>query len=476
MRCIKRLGLKILSLVDLVREKFVSRGTIAPGARVLAACSGGCDSMALLHILYCLKDEMGFYLAAANVDHMLRREAKDEARLVEEFCACLKIPYYHQAVDVPSFMAKNGLSLQEAARQTRYEYLRAVAKELGGAKIATGHHRDDQAETVLINFLRGAGSGGLSGMKDCSGGIIRPLLLVSRASIEEYCAENNITFCHDESNFKTDYLRNAVRLKLIPELEREYNGKIRETLIKTAEIVSVQNDFIAQSAAAVWEGAVDSGNDGKVLRLNIGRFKNFHLAIKREIVRKIIEEKMGKLTGISFTHVESLIKLAMDGRVGAVLTLPHGLAAEKTYESVVFTERTDIFPQKDEFRVYRPLAVDALTQIPELGLLISLELYAKCPEMPADSASAVFDYDFLKPPFFLRNRLPGDYFAPCGSPGGKKLKEFFIDKKVPQKERDSVPLIVDEEGIIWVAGHRRSNRAQITETTKKFLKITIFPS
>jgi len=456
---------------------------LSPGETVLAACSGGCDSMALTHILYCLKDQLGFNLAAVNIDHMLRLEAKDEARLVEEFCFFLRIPYYHQAVDVPDFMEKNGLSLQEAARIKRYEYLRSISKKIGGAKIAIGHHLDDQAETVLINLLRGSGSGGLGGMKVFTGEIIRPLLSVSRETLESYCAENKIPFCHDTSNFKTDYLRNAIRLNLIPQLEKEYNNNIKETLVKTAEIAAAEDDFIEEAALLSWKHTVDS-NDNRDLRLNIEQFSKLHLAVKRKLIRKIIEKKLGKLTGISFVHVESLIQLAEDGRVGSILTLPHALIVEKTYDSLIFTETFDTFSKADACAensafVSQTLTIDAMVQIPELNLIVSLKLHSACSDVTLNNASsftAIFDYELLKPPFLLRTRLPGDRFTPNGSSGGKKLKEFFIDKKIPQKQRDFVPLILDQEGIIWVAGYRRANRAQVTAATQKILQFELLTS
>lgn len=208
------------------RHKLVGRGDV-----ILAACSGGPDSVALVHLLAGLRQEYGFSLAAAHVNHLLRGAESDaDAVFVADFCGRLGLPLYQGSVDVRAFMSETGRSLEDAARVLRYRFLRETARGLGGAKIATGHHRDDQAETVLLNLFRGAGGAGLAGIHPAANGVIRPLLSVSRAGIEAYCRDNKLGFRTDSTNLETDYQRNYLRRELMPVLARRFNANIAATL------------------------------------------------------------------------------------------------------------------------------------------------------------------------------------------------------------------------------------------------------
>ena len=456
-------------MLDVIKGWVTSHALIMPGDRILAACSGGPDSLALVHILNRLKKEYSFSLAVACVNHMFRPEAAEEAEYVAAFSASLGLESFVTAINVSAYAAANKMSAQEAGRLLRYQYLRSVTAEWGGAKIATGHHRDDQVETVLINLLRGAGSGGLRGIQPENGGIIRPLLAVSRRDIEDYCIEYGLKPRYDSSNSKTTYLRNRVRLKLLPTLEADYNPAIREALWRLSELAGDEHDYLSREAARLW-GTVAVA--GAKVAIDSKALAGLHKALQRELIRQAIEKKRGALTGISYGHVEKLLTMALSGTVGSLLPLPGGLIAVKTYEGLELADNAPDQQHTSLVQGFEPaeVVVPGITTVGGMKILAEI-VTGPPPKHGRDTG--LFDLEQLSLPLTVRARQPGDRFRPLGLGGSKKLKEFFIDNKVPEPERDSVPLIVDQQGILWVAGYRQSEHGRITENTQKILKLVI---
>ncbi len=452
-------------MLTAVREWIGRHGLPAAGDRVLAACSGGPDSLALVHILSLLKDEYGFSLAVAHVNHMLRgAEADADAAFVRAFAASLGLPHYETAVDAAAFAAAEGRSLEDAARVVRYRFLRATAAAMSGALIATGHHRGDQAETVLLNLFRGAGGAGLGGMKPAAGGVIRPLLDTDREEIDAYCRANALAPRIDSSNLDAAYLRNYVRLELIPRLAAVFNANIAATLCRTAELVGDEHDFVAAAARAAWPEVVRE--ERGALELDCRALAGLHVALRREVVRRAVEKKRGNLKGISFFHVEKLLELALDGATGQLGGLPGGLTVRKEYGRLVFAPApppaTGIAPPGVA------LAVPGTTPVPALGIAVTARLSAARPA-DAGPGSAIFAWDELAPPLFVRTRQPGDRFRP----GGKKVKAFLIDAKVPQGRRDSVPVFADGRGVFWLGGVRQAARGRPDRPAGAYLQLII---
>lgn len=456
-------------MLEKVRSWIESNKLLVKGDTVVAACSGGPDSLALVHILKALCLEYDIELVVAHVDHMIRgQESADDAIFVHDFCRKYELRCYQTAINVPEFAATGGRSLEEVARELRYAYLRQIAANMGGAKIATGHHRDDQAETVLLNLLRGAGSSGLRGMKAENGGIIRPLLAISRGEIEEYCRQNGFTPRIDSTNLQEEYLRNRVRRKLLPLLEQEYNPGIKDALYRTATVIGDENDYIGTVARRLWPKIV-SEQDGMFF-IHSDKLLEQHCALQREILRLTLEKKQGNLKGISFYHVERLIMLAKNAAVGSITELPGGLMVKKDYNGL------KVGWQPVEAKITVPvlkIVVPGTTYIEQAQLKITAELLDSRPNVKGSPAVAVFDWQALAPPLYVRTRLPGDRFQPLGLSGSKKLKDFFIDAKIPQEERNSIVLVCDSEGIIYVSGHRQSERGRVTRGTRQFLQLSI---
>jgi tRNA(Ile)-lysidine synthase len=440
--------------------------------KIVVACSGGPDSLALLHILARFRLEYNISIVVAHVDHMLRgEESAMEAAFVVDFCAKRNLICYHKAINVPQVIKETAMSGEEAARVVRYQYLRQIAEQLGDAKIATGHHRDDQAETVLMNMLRGSGSAGIRGIQPINGDVIRPLLSVSRAEIIAYCEVEQLEPRFDSSNSQLNYLRNRIRIHLLPELEKQYNSTVKDALCKTATIIGDEHDFIQKTAKTVWAQVVKECEN----RLFIAAepMKSVHSAIKREIFRLAIEKKQGSLTGISFYHVETLIEMLFNGRVGSVIRLPGGLTISKSYDGLYVGENPLSQARKMEYSG-QELIVPGNTQVSELGIQVIAEMTGTF--VKSQPWVAVFDVDELSLPLFVRTRRIGDRFQPLGFKGSKKVKEFFIDEKVPRQVRDTVPIICDSQGIIWIGGYRQGENGKATDKTKNFLVLRILES
>ena len=442
---------------------------LIPGDRVLAACSGGPDSVALVHILIRLREEIPFLLSVAHVDHMLRgRESEEDAEFVAALCDEWQLPLYQTQVPVERFRQANRLSLEEAARILRFQFLREQALVLGCRSIATGHHADDQSETVLLNFLRGAGSQGLKGMRPRDGVIIRPLLCVNRPAIEAYCREQGLEARTDSSNMETDYLRNQIRLKLLPCLEKEYNANLRQTLWRMSQIAADEYEYIRfQSEQA---GAVERQADRQIW-LDRDVIRKAAPAIRRGIIRLAVEKCKGNLKGISFEHVEMLVQMAVEGRVGTIRPLPGRLEARVEYQSLWFG------PARKEVlagRIEPPgieLQVPGTTVVDALGMEIRAEYVIS--GKPRTPWEAFFDGEDLQLPIFVRTRSDGDRFQPIGMSGTKKVKDFFVDAKIPREIRDKTAIIADQRGILWIVGHRQADRGKIKAHSSRFLRLSV---
>lgn len=454
-------------MLAVVKELIDRHNLLARGDKVIAACSGGPDSLALLHILMHFRQEYDLTIIVAHLNHMFRSEAQSEAEFVRHTAQSMGLVFEGTAIDVPRFIAETGRSAADGARAVRYQFLHEVASRHGASRIATGHHSDDQAETVLLHLLRGAGGAGLSGMKPANGAVIRPLLAVSRSQIEAYCRQYNLTPVQDMSNYQTDYLRNKIRLELIPYLQENYNPAIRHSLCRTAQIVGDEHEAVAAAARQTYPSiAADTDNGLEISTLCLAQLP---VALQREVIRIAIEKKQGHVRGIKFLHVEKLIDTALRCPVGTAIVLPGRLTAVKGYKTLILSRTVEQPPD-------RPTADAVQLSVPGVtvwnGWKISACLRTGF-STGADAHRAVFDFDAIKAPLMVRSRQKGDRFQPDGLKGSKKLKEFFIDQKIPRNQRDMIPLICDRRGILWVAGYRRGEGAKVTVDTSRVLLIHI---
>lgn len=441
---------------------------ITPGEGVVAAISGGADSVCLLETLHLLQKVLDITITVAHFDHGLRPEADaHETRFVRELAASRGLDVVVEKAYPP--LAPDSPSLEEKARNLRYRFLHEVKAACGARKIATGHTRNDQAETVLMRLLRGSGPEGLSGIRPVRrDGIIRPLIGLTREEVIAYLGHRRLSYATDASNFEPEYLRNRVRLHLLPQLET-YQPKIIEILARTADIARQDNECMDEQACA-WVGKwAEMGLDGPVLP--VPRFNQLPEALKNHVVRAALRALTGTLRRIGLVHIEAIKQLAGSPRPQARMTLPNGLLVRRVYHRLIFSrggpspaEGYCVFVERSG-RFF----IDAL------GCTLSLEEMEPgqpSQDLQTDPWTAYLDADSIRFPLMLRNFRPGDRLIPIGMTGHKKVKDLFVDMKIPADLRTRIPILVQGARVVWVCGLRMDDRFKVTSSTTRALKVT----
>jgi tRNA(Ile)-lysidine synthase len=452
-----------------VRKIIERHGMLAVGDRVLVAVSGGPDSVALLRVLLELRREYGLRLFLAHLDHGLREGSREEARFVKGMAKALKMACYSQRADIIGFCRRKKLSLEEGAREVRYAFLEEAARKARASRIALGHTMDDQAETVMMRLIRGAGPRGLAGIPPVRGKIIRPLIGTRRNDIIRFLDQNRLPYLLDPSNRDPKFLRNRIRLLLIPLLEREFNPGIVRALARTGQLFTKEGVKETRGQHG-WEGDLRIRGVGKTTKLvlDLSKFLEYNKRLQREAVREAVKRIRGDLRGIGFIHTESILALA-EGRVGGEVELPGGFRARRGYREIVM-ERGLPPVQPKPFNL--SVKVPGVTKLPQGTLRTSLLPASVAPKVwpKGDGRTAWFDVLRLRFPLRVRTRREGDRFWALGLARPKRLKEILINDKVPREKRNELPLLVDREGILWVLGGRVSERAKVCSKTRRMLK------
>jgi len=451
-------------LETLSRHRMVSRGD-----RVCVAISGGPDSTALLLALDSLKTGLGIVLSACHINHGLRGTESDGDELfARETAERLSIPFAAVKIGLEKYRRITGGSVQSAARELRYLVFKRLIRGGGTDKIATAHTADDNAETFLLNLLRGAGPRGLSGIPPVREGIfIRPFIETGKADILRFLAEQKAAYREDSSNASPKYLRNRIRNELLPVIEREFNPSVRATLGRTAEIFGDVREFMAQQAAATMPGIVlQSGKGG--MEIDCRKLAALHPALRREAIRCAMADVRGTLEGISFENMESILRLTADGGAGAISL--RGISVSAAHGILHFSKMP--FTAAADFSI--PFVREGTVTIGETGCCVTAEKAdAPPPAFDRKCETVHVDADAIPDGAVLRNRRDGDVFTPLGAPGSRKLKKFFIDEKVPRWERDSEILLAHGNEALWIAGMRLSERVRITPQTRNILRIRL---
>ena len=453
-----------------VRRTIEKYSMFYKGDRVVVAVSGGPDSVALLYILDSLKDVYGIKLHAAHLEHGLRGdESVEDMKFVEALCETLSIPLTMGSEDVGEIADAGGLSVEAAARKARYAFLDDVLMETGFKKMATGHNANDQAETVLMNLMRGSGVAGLAGMKPAmEGKIVRPLIEAKRSEIVAYLESKNIAFRTDSSNADTRFDRNRVRSVLIPLIEKEFNPGIVDSLARTASVFSMVYEFFKDEVDTSMRTAVKT-EEGRVT-LNLELFNPYPDIVKLFTFHRVLRSLEDDEQVISYDTLSALLNVAEKSQSGSRIDIGAGIIALKEYDSIVIGRDLALYePYEISFNV------PGETVIESAGYVYRVEVLKEKPETPdvyKSGESAYFDFDDLALPLVARNWREGDRFVPFGLKGSKKVHDVFIDEKVPISERTMIPLVSDAEGVIWVTGVRRADRARVTDKTSTVVKIT----
>lgn len=461
-------------LFNRVRRTIDRYRLLEKGDRLIVGISGGVDSMVLLHVLDACREAFDLSLIIAHVNHGLRpEESQKEAELVQKESARLCLPFEYGKFNVREFQKLGGLSPQDAARRIRFHFFDDLLDKHRAQKIALGHNADDQVETVLLRLIRGAGVRGLKGILPVrEGRVIRPLLEVWREEIDSFALRKKIPFLCDSSNLKKDYLRNRIRLSLIPFIEGEYQPKFKETLLRMSHILREEDDYLEKGAEEACQKIVHEAKEALAFRFS--EYQSLHRAIQWRVVKKILEKRLdGGMTAEEGRGAEAhKIHQKLDRASPSFrIELPHGFWVEKRYDLVLFG--------KKEVKPSGPFEVELIspgrTLVEEIGKEVVIEETDRnrLGDIGGEPDTALMDYESLRFPLKIRNFRPGDRFCPLGVKGSQKLKDFFIDHKVPRFERTSVPLLISEGRIAWIVGYRIDERVKITEKTKKVLKVKV---
>jgi tRNA(Ile)-lysidine synthase len=449
---------------------------INPGDHVLAAVSGGADSVAMLHLLDGLKQHLHIKLTVAHMDHQIRgREARHEAAFVGEIAAGLGIACVAEARDVPARKAASRLSLQEAGREVRYGFFRDAMAATGANKLALAHHADDQAETVLMRLVRGASLRGLAGIPACRDEyIIRPLIEIKRCDIEAYLREKGIAFVADTSAGEQHYLRNKIRHQLMPLLCDEYNPGIVGTLGRTAALLR-QDEQVLE---AMVDGMVKNGlkiQDGGHL-IAVDALRQAGPDLYGRLVRRIIAGLKGDTRELTEKHIEAVIRLIEKPGPSRTVQLPGPWCVRRQYGSLIFDRRR----QLPTSFCYKHDKAPELLEIGELGVSLRFETVpivdSRAVFENADKRAAYIAVDKAVGPVTVRTWRQGDAFHPLGALGSKKLKDLFSDLKIPSLKRRSVPVLLFGQHIAWVCGLRLDEHFKVLPGQPAALKVTMVPA
>jgi tRNA(Ile)-lysidine synthase len=453
-------------LFSAFKRTVLVHGMIGPGDGILVACSGGPDSVALVELLLRLREEMSLDLSVAHFNHRLRPSARDDEAFVRKMCDLRRLPLTAGSRNVRLFARRRRLNLEEAGRELRYAFLTAAAGKSGATKIATGHTLNDQAETVLMRMMRGAGLKGLGGIAPVAEAgpalIIRPLIGMKREDVLDFLREEGISFREDETNLDRRFLRNRIRRDLIPSLEKTYEPRVVEHLARLAEIAREEDglldDFVRGLAREFVAGT------GAGIRLDAKTLAVLSPGLARRVAREFLRELKGDLKAVSFHDVDALLRL----REGKALPFGKGLVLRREKGEVRLRNIQERHPAA------REVLWDGrglLSREPAAWSFVGKKRKLRKGESAAarredDRLRVVVDADKLDFPLLVRERRPGDRFRPLGAPGRKKLKEVLRAKGISSEERDRIPVFLSGGEIVWVPGLPVAERFKVDGDTQ----------
>lgn len=473
------------------------------GDRVMVAVSGGVDSTVLLFSLYELRHYLGINIACASFDHKIRVSSDEDVAFVAGLCKQLSIPFYSGGENVKSYAKNNGLNIEEAARILRYRFLMESAADFGAKKLAVAHHLDDFAENFVIRLITGSGSGAMAGIAAVSGIIIRPLINHAKREILDFAEKNSIKFREDCTNYDKRILRNFVRLEIIP-LLKERNVSFLKTIRNTSEILRKDDDFIGKAALKLFKEITTPDTFRKRITFDANALIGVDEPVLYRFLRAAVldtDEKycennlyiFSKKIVVSYANFKVFLKLIRSKKPNTYFFINSFICVRKEYDKIAIEymplSRRNLTFKSFNFELKSPKAscdynylIDDKThgtiKIDEIGKTfyikkldgetgkkVKLNILGKRFDLASPDA-VYFDYDKIVFPVTVRPFREGDRFVPLGIIAGhKKIKEYFIDKKVPLEIRKIIPIVIFGDEIVWVSLNRLSNNIKITEST-----------
>lgn len=453
-------------------EAFITKNQlISDGDTIIIGFSGGPDSLCLVHVLERLAGRHRWRLVLAHFDHQLRDDAsRADAAFCRAWAESRGLQFYEAAQDIAGEARRRGESTELAARRCRYAFFRQLQAEIGAQRIALGHHRDDQAETVLMRLIRGTGTDGIAGMRPLRpDGVVRPLLAESRDAILKYCETQGLDPRYDHTNMENLYTRNSLRLEVLPLLAERYNPKVAEALCRAADIAAEDSDCLnrlAEENLTAWVKATEAG-----LELPLERLAEAPPAIRRRLVRQAVRRIAGTARDLESEHVDQVLKISAQGQAGKLVVFC-GVRFTVGYGTLIMaSEQAMTQGGIQDTELELPLADGAYEAFGGRITIRTFPIGGWEGDTQRRPGCIVIDADALNGPLRVRKRQVGDRMMPLGMAQMKKVKNIFIDRKIPRSLRDSIPVFCDGEKIVWLAGVQMDERVRVTSTSQRLAEI-----
>lgn len=455
-------------MYKLVKHNILEKNLIKTDDTVLIGLSGGPDSVFLFHNLRKLKEIISFNLYASHINHLYRgKDAQNDENFVRDLCDVYGITLFVKRKHAGEYAKELKVTEEEAGRILRYNFFKSNLNEVGGGIVAVAHNLNDQAETVLQRIIRGSGIDGLSAMSFKTDNLIRPMLNVPKSEVINYLHVNNYEYCIDKTNLQDIYGRNKIRLNLIPFLEKNFNPNIKNALYRMSETMERDKEIIEKYISLKFNDVLIEKSNNRVV-LDLQKLKNMEISESGRVVRKAIEILKGNTINIEMKHIDYAIDFIRFGSTGKKINLADGFTIEISYGNFIINKVVENIPNfKYNIVLNHPL------HISEVGKTIMCKVMDISDFDWRDKNSISLDYDLIKGMLVVRNRLSGDTMIPCGMKGSKKIKDIFIDLKIPMEERDSKLIVTDDNNILWVEGFRIHNSFKVSSSTNKILNITM---
>ena len=448
------------------QEKLIKKGD-----GIVVGLSGGPDSVCLLYLLISIREKIGINIAAAHLNHMLRGKAADEdEEFAKRLCEKLNIEFFSKKVDINKYSKEHSLSSEAAGRKVRYEFFNDVMKKLNYNKIATAHNANDQAETVLMRMMRGAGLEGLCGIPvNRENKYIRPILFLKREEIENYCKEKGVKPRIDATNLERIYSRNKVRLDILPYMKENFNQDVIEAINRMSILLQEDNKFIDKEVNKIFNDKCKIFN--KSVTINKEVFLLEEAVIKR-VIRKSIEYVSGNKYDVELKHIEDVEKIQKHG-TGKRINLPNNLIAINVYGDIKIKYEQEVNSNNNVRIITKSELMDNVIVFNDFRMEFKVIDNNENINYNKNSFIKYFNFDKINKGITIRYRKNGDRIIPIGLNGSKKVKDIFIDMKIPKEDRDSIPILEFDNNISWIVGIKQSNLYKVTKDTKKVLKISI---
>lgn len=468
-------------MFEIVKNFIDKEKLISDNDTIIAGVSGGADSICLLCVLSKIRD-LNIYknlsIRVVHINHSLRETALRDQNFTEEICKKLNVPFYSVTVNVKDYVEKNHLSTEEAARILRYKAFDDIAEKFSvkNYKIAVAHNMDDNAETMLFNMIRGTGIKGLAGIISKRDNIIRPLLCVSRADIENYLKENNMDFCIDETNLQDEYSRNKIRHYIKPVCE-EINENYLKRFFELSKQLTEAEDYLNTETLSCLEEAVIQDNEN-CFHISKEKIYKYHKYLQKRLLLETIGKVANAKKDITATHIEILLEL-FDNQVGRTINLPYSLLATREYAGIRLEKYNDTNKSEKvvnddigeiELEISGITSFDNSYQF-ETRIIEKMDADLK-DILPKDSKFVKwFDYDKIIGVVSLRYKAAGDYICINETGSTKTLKKLFVDEKIPAEMRAKIPIVSVNSNVVWLVGVRASSAFKVTKDTKRILEI-----